>query len=402
LYSHIRDSLIELYHNKGIALYEKLQRQHPFQNDVEFTKLVFDFKQTYRFGINFNEETLLSSLIEKAFSRVKNGDKSITDKFQYYQLLPPDKNKFNSLASFLTDVKRVEQAIWTILNICLKHSNGIGKLKFELQEFQNKLLLNIVDIGSKCNKNVENLKGGDFETIIQKLWAVCDFNILATFKDGKNYKTKILPEVNTIEPIEMSLEGFTYQIVFYTSLPKVLLIDDKFKERGYNIANDDNLIQWTYLQDINVLPRYNAILLHNSYNLIQATEIIRIATEFNIPLIRFSGGSTSTKAGNDIFLEAKTMYENLPYFLENIRKNYIINTEILLYGKGVMYKKKYQEKSNLIDIIKQTKPDYSNLDSHIKVKIANLLGISQEKIPQFKDLSTLNQFLEKQLKQFKQ
>ena len=44
----------------------------------------------------------------------------------------------------------------SLINICLKHSNGIGKLKFDLQRFQNKLILNIIDIGSICNKNIEN------------------------------------------------------------------------------------------------------------------------------------------------------------------------------------------------------------------------------------------------------
>ncbi|WP_375560821.1 reverse transcriptase domain-containing protein [Bernardetia sp. OM2101] len=395
LYAHIRKNLIGLYTKEGLDIYKKTAK-HPFLNDKHFTEKVFEFKKTYRFGTNKQEETLLLDVIQNAFSRAKNGNLNIKNKFDYYQILPKKVEEFNSLASFITDVTRIEYAIWIVLNMCLKHSNGSRGISFELEEHGNILIFNIIDINSVSKKVVEQFKGGDIEAIIQKLWSICDFNIIATFNDNKSYKVSVLPESNNIQPLNKKPKGFTYQLMFYKSLPKVLLIDDKFEERKYEISND-NLIRWSSLEDMASLKKYQAIIVHKSYA--NSDTIINECKKNNIPIIVFSGGSDDGYYDNLIYLNAKTLYNNLPSFLEEIRVNFKVNEKMLLY-KNVSYQEKIQKKVDLMDEMREKKVNYSNLSSQVIIKISELLEISSEKIPIFKEKKELNNFLNKHLQKF--
>ena len=400
LYAHIRNRLINLYNKEGLNIYTQTGK-HPFSSDNsnnKFREKVFEFKKTYRFGSNEDEETLLSNVIIDALSRVKSGKKNIRSKFDYYQILPTDEKKFNGLASFTTDVTRVEQAIWIALNMCLKHSNGSRKISFDLEEKGNILLLNVIDIDSISEKSVSQFKGGDMEAIIQKLWSICDFNIISTFNDKKNYKITILPEENNVTPLNQKPKGFTYQFVFYKSLPKILLIDDKFKERGYKISND-NLIRWSSLEDMADLKNYQMVIVHKSYS--NSDLIIKECEENNIPIVIFSGGSEDGYYDNKLFLKAKTLYNNLPAFLEEIQTNFRVNKELLRY-KNVSYEDKIKQNDSLMNELKEQKVDYSNLSYNNIDRISKLLEISTNKIPIFKDKKDLNTFLYKHLQKFKQ
>ena len=77
---------------------------------------------------------------------------------------------------------------------------------------------------------------------------------------------------------------------------------------------------------------------HKSYELGDETvtfETIRqLFTSLDIPVVIFSGGTVgSNKGAKEINMNADLMYHNLPFFLENRKKNGSINIDTLIWGK---------------------------------------------------------------------
>ncbi len=324
LHQHIRE-FINFYKNKGLSIF-RLIHKHPFENDEEFTKKVLDFKKTYRFGQADKEETSLRKMIIHCFSRVCYDNKDLSSRFSTALFEPKGLS-----ISFATDVKRIEDAIIIILNSCLKHSNGTGMLKFQIEEIQNRIILNIIDINSECKKNADELKGGDFNIIIQKLWSLCDFNIIAKFKDKSVKQVPILPENRPIEPYNQEIEGFIYQLVFY-KLPYVLLVDDDDDRRNKYLdklkSQYDGYINIERTVNESEVLKYNAILLHKSHK--NYENLKQKALENNIPLVSFGGGTVNYAINKEVYVKAPLMYQNLSLFLDNIKDNYQVDTRILL------------------------------------------------------------------------
>lgn len=80
------------------------------------------------------------------------------------------------------------------------------------------------------------------------------------------------------------------------------------------------------------------IIFHKSYELGDETvtfETIRqLFTSLDIPVVIFSGGTVgSNKGAKEINMNADLMYHNLPFFLENRKKNGSINIDTLIWGK---------------------------------------------------------------------
>lgn len=80
------------------------------------------------------------------------------------------------------------------------------------------------------------------------------------------------------------------------------------------------------------------IIFHKSYVLGDSTvtyETIRqLFVDLGIPIVIFSGATEgSNKSANEININADLMYNNLPYFLEDLKENGEINIDILLWGK---------------------------------------------------------------------
>ena len=88
-------------------------------------------------------------------------------------------------------------------------------------------------------------------------------------------------------------------------------------------------------------------------------------------------------------------------FLEEIQVNFKVNEKMLIY-KNVSYEEKIQQNVSLMNELKEQKADYSNLSSNNIDRISELLEISTDKIPKFKDKKDLNTFLYKHLQKFKQ
>ena len=80
------------------------------------------------------------------------------------------------------------------------------------------------------------------------------------------------------------------------------------------------------------------IIFHKSYALgdenVTFETIRQLFSGFGIPIVIFSGGTEgSNKSANEININADLMYNNLPFFLENRKKNGQINIDTLLWGK---------------------------------------------------------------------
>lgn len=80
------------------------------------------------------------------------------------------------------------------------------------------------------------------------------------------------------------------------------------------------------------------IIFHKSYELGDETvtfETIRqLFTSLDIPVVIFSGGTVgSNKGAKEINMNADLMYHNLPFFLDNRKKNGSINIDTLIWGK---------------------------------------------------------------------
>lgn len=80
------------------------------------------------------------------------------------------------------------------------------------------------------------------------------------------------------------------------------------------------------------------IIFHKSYALgddnVTFETIRQMFADFGVPTVIFSGGTEgSNKSAKEIIMNADLMYNNLPFFLENRKKNGVINIDTLLWGK---------------------------------------------------------------------
>ncbi|TAH22442.1 MAG: RNA-directed DNA polymerase [Cytophagales bacterium] len=395
LYTHIKKDLIDLYNGKGLSIYRELGK-HPFQNDREFTKTIFDFKKTYRFGQDKGEETSLRDTIIRCLSKVRYGDRDILSKFQIAVFEPINQLDFDLIAAIKTDVIRVELAIRIILSSYLKHSNGSGRLKFELQEIQNQIILNIIDLDSICTKNYENLQGGDFNEIIQKLWSLCDVNVISKFKDGKTRIVPILPENKDSKLYDKEVEGFTFQLVFY-NLPRVLLLDNKGRVKEVNNEYKPYIAIESDISE-NDLLRYNALIIHKSIP--NYVNLFKRAIKENIPVVSSGGGSGGEEGivenvGN-ISIAFDLMQKNLPLFLKKIKEDYVVDINIFLFANKINYKKAVKIKEEIINIIENHNLLFPELSLEVINKI-KVLAKSND-IPSFENKKSLSKFLQEKLK----
>ena len=129
----------------------------------------------------------------------------------------------------------------------------------------------------------------------------------------------------------------------------IVLIDDKKYRKEKNLTS--KIEEFNFFKDflfdkneniddqINGLKEAKAIIIHKSYtpyNLKneELIEKIRQKTSNNIPIILFSGGSTTNSIGTNYQVSATDMYSNLYDFLQYYNANKEIKPAILLYGKN--------------------------------------------------------------------
>lgn len=89
---------------------------------------------------------------------------------------------------------------------------------------------------------------------------------------------------------------------------------------------------------IDSIKNPDCIIFHKSYALgseeITYETIRQLFADFNIPVVIFSGGTEgSNKGAKEININADLMYDNLPYFLEDLKETGNVNIDTLLWGK---------------------------------------------------------------------
>ena len=235
LWTHIRKDLVNLYRDAGLSFWEKTGK-HPLFNDERFTKKVIAFTRSIRFGrdksteTSFREEVIPSILNEL---QQESNQTWLNENCINFQ---PDTKKFDANMVVMSDVSRIKTAIKTFLRLISQKSNWHGKPIDEdclslkriemtalLQRNQNKELvtiLEITDTGSWCDKHPDYLfNSGDFQGVIQNLWSLCEWEVIARFADDQTYwldmlNSKNQPD-NIIEPLTEEVFGFTHRLTFY-------------------------------------------------------------------------------------------------------------------------------------------------------------------------------------------
>ncbi len=131
----------------------------------------------------------------------------------------------------------------------------------------------------------------------------------------------------------------------------IYIYDDRAVRREENqkkLADFEDLIRFEVVKIvpgksveeciINSIENPECIMFHKSYvfedNEVTFETIRHMFISFNVPIVIFSGGTEGCNKGNpEIDINADLMYENLPCFLENFRKEKHINIDVLLWGK---------------------------------------------------------------------
>ncbi|MBD5241273.1 MAG: hypothetical protein HDS59_04260 [Barnesiella sp.] len=131
----------------------------------------------------------------------------------------------------------------------------------------------------------------------------------------------------------------------------IYIFDDRAQRRKYNedkLRDFSDLITFDTLKVISgksaeesifdSIENPECIIFHKSYALgdenVTFESIRQLFTSLNIPIVIFSGGTEgSNKRDKEINMNADLMYNNLPFFLENLKENGEININILLWGK---------------------------------------------------------------------
>lgn len=126
-----------------------------------------------------------------------------------------------------TDVHLLNMAIGEIFNLINDYRSNSNKIKIEVVNSNNTFWeIRISHIGSYINKTKENDKlkkaGGTLGEIREKLFCVCDWEMLAKLNDNKSYRLELLNnEVKSInEEIKIrnlseDIEGVTHVLKLY-------------------------------------------------------------------------------------------------------------------------------------------------------------------------------------------
>lgn len=135
-------------------------------------------------------------------------------------------------AQFYTDVDRLGLAIYHIF-IAIKHAsdkNFLDEVVINYSIKNNYKQLEIIHIDSTPTKSVDDYDflGGDLSSAKNYLWSLCNYDIMAIFKEGAFRKVILSDKINEMEknesnkwigknfPIENELvKGFTHVLKFY-------------------------------------------------------------------------------------------------------------------------------------------------------------------------------------------
>lgn len=131
----------------------------------------------------------------------------------------------------------------------------------------------------------------------------------------------------------------------------IYIFDDRAQRRSSNFEKLKDFSDLLEFKIVNIIPEKpveeciiddikdsDCIIFHKSYAFmdqnVNIDTIRQLFNDFNVPIVIFSGGTEgSNKNNREININADLMYANLPFFLEDFRKNGVINIDTLLWGK---------------------------------------------------------------------
>lgn len=171
----------------------------------------------------------------------------------------------------------------------------------------------------------------------------------------------------------------------------IYIFDDRAQRRSYNLERLNGFLDLLEFKTVNIIPGKpvedcliddikapDCIIFHKSYVFmdqnISFDTIRQLFMDLNIPIVIFSGGiEGSNKSSKEININADLMYANLPFFLEDFRKNGVINIDTLLWGREYRLNAalQFQNKFSIEYLINQDpKEEITSLES-VKRKIEN-------------------------------
>ncbi|MBD5172378.1 MAG: hypothetical protein HDS24_04105 [Bacteroides sp.] len=130
----------------------------------------------------------------------------------------------------------------------------------------------------------------------------------------------------------------------------IYVFDDRTQRRKYNEDNLRDFSDIIIFDTVKLISGKSAdesifdsienpecIIFHKSYALgddnVTFETIRKLFADLEVPIVIFSGGTEGiNKSAKETNINADLMYNNLPFFLENRKKNGVINIDTLLWG----------------------------------------------------------------------
>lgn len=182
---------------------------HPCRDSFWNREMIEPFKRTIEI-----RDGLLLDIIKETITLSFNADDLdiFTINFNENQL---------QIGRFFTDVDWLGQALYRIFSCIKKHGEKSNNFEISIIYLDDGIkTLKIVHHNSKanCSSNFDFTSGGDFQTIRNNLFSLCNWSIEASFENGYRRRYLLWDESirNTdIEIKETDIEGFTYSLYFY-------------------------------------------------------------------------------------------------------------------------------------------------------------------------------------------
>ena len=382
IYSVIKKFLLDLYNRKDKSEY----------NNKEY-KVFFDKNpnlfQSFRAYYRFNDEgkgVKISDIIKYEFSKNK-----ATYRDLWYLDIDSDIDK--TFSNVLTSTFNVAKAIEKILESCqdFYRIGGIGAVKFSAFEQNNTVVLKIINLHAKNSNSVSDFKpSGDTDILKSRLRGYCDLDIVASFKDG-NARYTLLPEKSypISELKNDTVEGFTYELIFYRPL-KFLLIDNGGKKQRIKKVNriDKKLLkrdtELDLKKDANKLKDYNAVFIHSS-NDEYKDGVKEILCSNGTPFISFSGENFYKKISELQYkMSDQDFYDKIENYLKQVKETFKLSWS---FWEDAIQPNSTSE-NDLDDIIDEI-DDINVLSESTKDKLCNWIGYKVE----FTDFSNPRQLI---------
>lgn len=231
LWKILHNQLFSVYSGRGRRIWKKYGI-HPLFNDkagadiAEFKDKIQNFRRNIRFGKSSDDSDVLLDSLKELVTKTKINSIFREENIKWL----PKESTIIGNAQFFTDVENVKDALEKIFEGIVKYSNYEQKLLTEETKFHKELLISceylhrtrnvvisIVDTHSHYIGPPDYLfNSGDFDSIRNFLWSLCNWEIQACFSEGKYLSIDMMTQNK--EYTELSpdfVKGFTHKLTFF-------------------------------------------------------------------------------------------------------------------------------------------------------------------------------------------